>query len=184
MNAGFRKQLQEYEADKARVEAEKKQLELVVRTAAADEAYKAANCKNCPGCGCIVEKLSGCDSMTCGQDYHGGNVQGKGGCGRSFLFSQAPAYRAQHVQARQIEFNRERPQQIEHRWQVCEGQDMACDACSGAIIGPKFTCIHCPSLTICLECEMKGTQAVQTALNKRNLGSHTATHVFRVMLQN
>jgi hypothetical protein len=72
MDASFQKQLQDYEADKARVDAEKKQLEAVAQQAAADEAYKAQNCKNCPNCGRIVMQNGGCDLMKCGEDYHGG----------------------------------------------------------------------------------------------------------------
>jgi hypothetical protein len=73
MDASFQKQLQDYEADKLRVDAEKKQLEAVAQQAAADEAYKAQNCKNCPSCGRIVMQNGGCDLMKCGEDYHGGN---------------------------------------------------------------------------------------------------------------
>ena len=54
-------------------QSEKKQLEAVAQQAAADEAYKAQNCKNCPSCGRIVMQNGGCDLMKCGEDYHGGN---------------------------------------------------------------------------------------------------------------
>jgi hypothetical protein len=178
MDASFRKQLQDYESDKARVEAEKKQLQLVAQQAAADEAYKAANCKNCPGCGRIVQKMEGCDLMKCGQDYHGGNVQG--GCGHGFRYSQAPAYQAQDVQARQIQFNREQPQQILHKWQLFEGQDLACDACAGPIVGPKFTCMNCQCLNICATCESLGPQGLQGRLNPAFFSSHKTGHTFMV----
>jgi hypothetical protein len=176
MDASFRKQLSDYEADKARVDAEKKQLELVAQQAAADEAYKAQNCKNCPSCGRIVMKVDGCDAMKCGEDYHGGNKQM--GCGHGFAWSTAPAYRAQDVQPRQIQFNREKPQQILHRWKLCEEQDLNCDACGGAIIGPKFSCINCESLTICATCEALGPQGLHAKLNPQFFGAHKTAHLF------
>lgn len=176
VDASFQKQLQDYEADKTRVEAEKKQLEAVAREAAADEAYKAQNCKNCPGCGRIVMKVDGCDLMKCGEDYHGGNKQM--GCGLGFRWTQAPAYQAQDVQPRQIQFNRERPQQILHKWQLFEGQDLLCDACASPIVGPKFTCINCQSLTICATCESLGPQGLQAKLNPQFYSSHKTGHLF------
>ena len=178
MDASFQAQLKVYEADKSRVEAEKKQLEVVAQQAAADEAYKAANCKNCPSCGRIVMKMEGCDSMKCGQDYHGGNKQM--GCGADFRWSTAPAYQAQDVQPRQVVFNREQPQQMLHKWQVCQGEDLPCDACAGPIVGPKFTCINCPSMNICATCEALGPQALQTRLNPQFHSTHKMGHLFVV----
>jgi serine/threonine protein kinase len=178
MDASCRKQLQDYEADKARVEAEKRQLEVVAQQAAADEAYKAQNCKMCPSCGRIVQKTGGCDDLVCGQDYHGGNKQQ--GCGHSFSWPSAPAYRAQDVQPRQIQFNMQQPQQMYHKWLLCPGQDQNCDACAGPIVGPKFTCINCESLTICATCESLGPQALQGKLNKAHFGAHETSHAFMV----
>lgn len=51
---------------------------------------RAANCRLCPQCGRVVNKLGGCDSMRCGQDAHGGNVQN--GCGARFNWSNAQQY--------------------------------------------------------------------------------------------
>ena len=176
----FQKQLQEYEADKMRVEAERRQLEAVARAAAADEAYKAQNCKLCPNPECrrIVVKLEGCDLMKCGEDWHGGNKQN--GCGLGFRWLQAPAYQAQDVKPRQIQFNRERPQDIMYTWQLFEGQDLLCDACAQPIVGPKFTCINCQSLTICVACESLGPQALQVRLKLKPqfYGSHKTGHLF------
>ena len=44
-----------------------------------DEKWKEAQCRLCPQCFRGVEKISGCDSMHCGQDAHGGSKQQ--GCG-------------------------------------------------------------------------------------------------------
>jgi hypothetical protein len=181
LDSSFKKQLQDYEADKARIEEEKRQLAAVAQQAAADEAYKAQNCKNCPNCHRIVMHTGGCDSMKCGEDYHGGNKQM--GCGHSFSWQRAPAYIAQDVQARRIEFNRERPQELLYRWKLLdgpEGQDLICDACAGPIVGPKLTCINCQSLTICASCEFLGPQALLSRLNPKFFGAHKAGHIFRL----
>ena len=176
VDARFQAQLKQYEDDKTRVEAEKRQLALVAQIAAQDEAYKAAHCKMCPSCGRIVEHTGACDSMKCGQDYHGGNKQM--GCGHGFQFSAAPAYHAQDVKPRQVEFNRDRPQQMLHKWEVYEGVDLLCDACSAPIVGPKFTCVNCQSLVICATCEAEGPQALQNKLNPQNHSSHQMGHLF------
>eukprot|EP01106_Pelomyxa_sp_JSP_P012815 TRINITY_DN3666_c0_g1_i3.p3 TRINITY_DN3666_c0_g1~~TRINITY_DN3666_c0_g1_i3.p3 ORF type:complete len:101 (-),score=23.53 TRINITY_DN3666_c0_g1_i3:358-660(-) len=42
---------------------------------AKDEKYKEAHGRKCPKCGRIILKMGGCDSMVCGRDSHGGNVQ-------------------------------------------------------------------------------------------------------------
>jgi hypothetical protein len=66
-----------------------------------DEQYKAQNCRLCPSCKRVVQRLEGCDKMICGQDAHGGNVQS--GCGTKFNWVQAQPYTAtatfQHQQS-------------------------------------------------------------------------------------
>jgi len=57
-----------------------------------DEQYKAQNCRLCPSCKRVVQRLEGCDSMVCGQDAHGGNLQS--GCGAKFNWAQAQPYTA------------------------------------------------------------------------------------------
>jgi hypothetical protein len=61
-----------------------------------DEQYKAQNCRLCPSCKRVVQRLEGCDSMICGQDAHGGNLQS--GCGTKFNWAQAKAYTATATQ--------------------------------------------------------------------------------------
>lgn len=57
----------------------------------ADREYTAKHCRRCPGCARLIEKLSGCDSMICGRDYHSDSGLGAGqGCGCSFKWSQLP----------------------------------------------------------------------------------------------
>lgn len=57
-----------------------------------DEQYKAQNCRLCPSCKRVVQRLEGCDTMICGQDAHGGNVQS--GCGTKFNWARAQPYYA------------------------------------------------------------------------------------------
>lgn len=64
-------------------------------TAVEDEKYKAEHCRHCPQCNRVVERIDGCASMICGQDYHGGNNQS--GCGKSFTWDQAKKYKASTV---------------------------------------------------------------------------------------
>jgi hypothetical protein len=61
-----------------------------------DEQYKATNCRLCPSCKRVVQRLEGCDSMICGQDAHGGNIQS--GCGAKFNWAQAQPYKASATQ--------------------------------------------------------------------------------------
>jgi len=55
-----------------------------------DEKWKTINCKACPHCNRPIQKMEGCDSMVCGKDAHGGNVQQ--GCGKQFAWSSSKAY--------------------------------------------------------------------------------------------
>lgn len=57
-----------------------------------DENRKQDNCRLCPSCRSVVERVDGCPQMVCGQNYHGGDQQR--GCGRSFDFRHAAAYQA------------------------------------------------------------------------------------------
>lgn len=131
----------------------------------ADERYKAANCKSCPRCGRIVQKLAGCDAMKCGGDYHGGNQQD--GCGAQFNWTSAPAYQSR-VERRPV------PQLDVERLRV-EGKDsrhffVRCNHCHTMNIrGPRFLCVHCRDYNLCAECDLKGE------------ATHQPTHVFEIL---
>ena len=60
-----------------------------------DEQYKVQNCRMCPSCKRVVQRLEGCDTMVCGRDAHGGNIQS--GCGKSFNWTKAQPYTATSV---------------------------------------------------------------------------------------
>jgi hypothetical protein len=57
-----------------------------------DEQYKVQNCRLCPSCKRVVQRIEGCDTMICGQDAHGGNIQS--GCGTKFNWTTAQPYTA------------------------------------------------------------------------------------------
>jgi hypothetical protein len=97
----FEKQTKEFIAAQKKHEEDRAAALRAFETLQVDEQYKARSAKMCPHCGRVVEKITGCDAMMCGQDAHGGNVQS--GCGRSFTWTSAPAYRAAAVNSPTIE---------------------------------------------------------------------------------
>ena len=64
------------------------------------EKWKEENCKVCPRCSRVIEKLEGCDMMTCGTDTHRGEgANRQNGCGHEFLWSQAQPYKRNQAPA-------------------------------------------------------------------------------------
>lgn len=125
-----------------------------------DEEWKAQNCRCCPSCHRLINKVSGCDSMVCGRNYHGGDEQD--GCGASFNWQTAPPYApANPAHVPTVEPMREH--QPEHGMRVThalvQGAGEAavlvrCDICQQEIFGPEFTCVNCPQLfSVCLRCQ-------------------------------
>merc|ERR1712232_1306743 len=141
---------QKEQAEMLKVIAQRKQDFLAM------ERWKAENCKMCPTCSKVMEKTGGCDSMKCGQDFHGGEVQS--GCGATFKWSQAPAYvpqTAEHLDKRQVEIRHKPPEDDALALQVWEVRDMSflrCEACMIGIQGPCFICTGCRMLTLCFSC--------------------------------
>lgn len=125
-----------------------------------NEEWKAKNCRCCPKCHRVIEKLSGCDHMVCGQDSHGGNKQQ--GCGQSFSWSSAPKYVANTGQAKlPAELDTRPPEEVlQSRHLIAPGLFMECDLCHEEIIGPRIQCLHCHSLSLCLRCSTEGDFSV------------------------
>ena len=63
------------------------------------ELWKEKHCKRCPRCRAVVEKLSGCDMMTCGSDNHGFTSTGGEGYGKRCL--SRGRYRGRGCKARE-----------------------------------------------------------------------------------
>ena len=129
-----------------------------------DEEWKTNHLKHCPQCKRLIEKLSGCDSMVCGRNYHGGDVQD--GCGASFLWSTAPGYKSNFdfshfaaVNANSIDESDKKYGKLDH------GEYCICDSCSKQIFGVRFKCIHCPCFNLCDECEPKSLHNQQHVFN-------------------
>jgi hypothetical protein len=124
----------------------------------ADENYKASRCRRCPNCNRVIERIDGCDTMVCGQNAHGGNIQN--GCGVAFDWNEALFYNADIGEKRSIiPFQEVPPSEIarvEH--QIMDGTPVKCDICSAKITGPLAMCINCPSFSCCIRCQNKHTR--------------------------
>mmetsp|Transcript_33727 Transcript_33727/g.93153 ORF Transcript_33727/g.93153 Transcript_33727/m.93153 type:complete len:898 (-) Transcript_33727:152-2845(-) len=136
-----------------------------------DETWKAENCRVCPKCHCLVEKIDGCNTMVCGQNTHGGNRQP--GCGHRFSWQTAKPYKARHKAARVS------PAPALARAGAVSGRGVRhlftqCGICGSGgkcIVGPRFRCIHCPSFSSCMKCE------------ERLASEHADGHVFQIMFE-
>jgi hypothetical protein len=131
-------------------------------------------------------QIDGCDLMICGQNYHGGDVQN--GCGKNFKWSGAPAYVA-NAGANQTAEERSAgllpPQEIRRELHlVAEGVPWPCDECGKDIVGPRISCIQCPSFSLCLPCSMtmRGQQQGQQQQQQQRQG-HNASHICTVIFK-
>jgi ribosomal protein L34E len=124
----------------------------------ADENYKASRCRRCPQCNRVIERIGecafhhwlvrgggrglrgscvittdGCDTMVCGQNAHGGNIQN--GCGFGFNWNEAGPYSADIGKREEIkQFAEIPPSEISRvKHQIVEGQFIKCDICQANI---------------------------------------------------
>jgi hypothetical protein len=180
-NTEFNQLLEDFGTRRAQHERDVQLREQAVERMRLDERWKARRCKNCPQCGRVVERLSGCDAMVCGQDYHGGNAQV--GCGHSFQFSRAPAYeQRQHELPEMARFDAQPPEQIQQIAQMlCEGVERCCDLCSEPIKGPAIQCVNCPDFSVCAACDAKHDITAQTQ-STNGEQRHPDGHLFQVQL--
>lgn len=140
-----------------------KRIEAVTKAEQMDEAYKIMNCRLCPHCRRLVQKIGGCNAMRCGYDTDtGGNKQD--GCMKSFNWDDAPPYES--VPARKHVIKHAPPPTNEKK----KAHDQwKCDVCNEDICGLRFECINCASFFICEACD-----------NNRNEWDHTENHIFRI----
>lgn len=166
-NLRDRKQIlsrEQEEVVKLRKQELKKRMEDLKR----DEDWKEQNLKLCPNCSRAIEKTGGCDSMVCGRDTDGGaNVQD--GCGHHFSWSSAHPYKKakwdDHLKkVDQTKITEDELIKVRRDHGVWN-----CDCCANKILGIRFECVHCPSYSICQDCETKGTS------------HHPQEHVFRII---
>ena len=161
------KQTKEYIAAQKKHEEDRAAALQAFETLQRDERYKAQRAKRCPHCSRVVERITGCDHMTCGQDKYGGNVQS--GCGKEFSWGSALPYTAEAANTPKIDnFVLQAPQQaadFRHEF-------VRCDNCGVAeIVGLRFECLHCPAYDLCATCEQAKT-------------NHDQRHVFRIWRNN
>eukprot|EP00697_Spironema_sp_BW2_P001626 gnl/Spiro4/12183_TR6428_c0_g1_i1.p1 gnl/Spiro4/12183_TR6428_c0_g1~~gnl/Spiro4/12183_TR6428_c0_g1_i1.p1 ORF type:complete len:472 (+),score=73.72 gnl/Spiro4/12183_TR6428_c0_g1_i1:68-1417(+) len=129
----------------------------------ADEAHKERTCKVCPQCGVAIERLSGCSSMVCGRNYHGGDNQH--GCGATFDWNTAAPYRSALLAP---------PAPPPPPPAVLAPRGVPCSRCGTEIAGPLFRCINCEDYVVCMRCEDPCGQ--QDA-------PHPANHVFSISFE-
>jgi len=143
---------------------------------AQDEAWKGANCRLCPHCDRIVDKIDGCDRVLCGRDCDA-NVNHQHGCGRHFYFSKAKKYVP--AAAKRIPFKPMRAEDLLKPHIVARidgrGIPFMCSSCHDPIKGPRFQCLHCPSFDICMKCEK---QYVEGGGSRQ---VHSPKHAFKVI---
>jgi len=145
------KRIQDFENEGKRVATRNEELKLRYQELLQDETWKEQNCHGCPHCGRPIQKLDGCDSMICGSDYHGGNVQN--GCGQRFAWSTTKPYKSSGIQGPTEEhFKAAKPLPVS---KFNHGDWLTCDSCNKNIVGLRFMCIHCASYNLCEECEYK-----------------------------
>eukprot|EP00746_Dinoflagellata_sp_MGD_P130395 gnl/MRDRNA2_/MRDRNA2_64332_c0_seq1.p1 gnl/MRDRNA2_/MRDRNA2_64332_c0~~gnl/MRDRNA2_/MRDRNA2_64332_c0_seq1.p1 ORF type:complete len:734 (+),score=125.38 gnl/MRDRNA2_/MRDRNA2_64332_c0_seq1:69-2204(+) len=143
------------------------------------ERWKAQNCRVCPKCNRCIQKLGGCDSMVCGQDYHGGQIQN--GCGHRFAWSKAKQYQPQdkshHLKMMQDEFGKRKKQQHQQRqlWEIASSSFLRCAACKAVMQGPCFLCLNCNCLALCLGCHSK------PGPHGKHSKQHGPQHIFRIV---
>eukprot|EP00931_Biecheleriopsis_adriatica_P040478 TRINITY_DN2319_c0_g1_i1.p1 TRINITY_DN2319_c0_g1~~TRINITY_DN2319_c0_g1_i1.p1 ORF type:complete len:652 (+),score=65.17 TRINITY_DN2319_c0_g1_i1:65-1957(+) len=125
-----------------------------------DEAWKMKNCKLCPQCNRVVEKLDGCNAMKCGQNFHGGDKQQ--GCGATFDWTEAVPYTPQ-ISTRKL-----KPLLPAREGKGIYHHGITCKVCEQTVFGPRLRCIHCESFDVCADCEA-------------GLDSHDLSHVFEVI---
>jgi hypothetical protein len=162
-NHGKAEAIAQINSQRAAIEKRNAELKSRFEALRADEQFKSANGRHCPKCNRVIIKDGGCDSMVCGRDYHGGNVQD--GCGTGFAWSSARPYvPAASTDPKLETANVEIPEIARETVHV----GVACDRCKQEIKGLRISCIHCPAMDLCERCETTATL------------SHPHEHVFRV----
>ena len=121
---------------------------LVVKDAQqASNAYFARNCKKCPFCSKLVERIEGCDSMVCGRDYHGDKQLG--GCGGYFDWSMQPSLQPDDIEpadtiGEQLNFTMPN-YDLRFASATAVPTQARCDQCYKQIVGTRFDCVRCAS---------------------------------------
>lgn len=163
----FRAALDAFNAGREQHEADMQNRRVQHNQMLADERWKEQNCRRCPHCNFVINKLDGCDLMVCGRDYHGNVIQG--GCQRNFNWSEATPYQADtghHPNV--VEFDREPPVQNK-KYEADGSTPLLCSVCTEHIQGPHAVCVNCPNWgregvhQVCIKCQALTVEQAQRA---------------------
>ena len=181
--------LQAHNAKKEQHEADMRNRKTQYVQMLADEKWKEKNCKRCPHCQFVVNKLDGCNEMVCGRDYHGNVVQG--GCGKVFhwLNMAIPYVADTGHHPKVVNFSAAAPEQAEEMKQkfASDGTMLVCSLCSDQIRGPHAVCLNCPNWgrngvptegmhQVCIKCQGSSATA-------HSCFTHLSSHVCRVFVE-
>ena len=178
----YQTQVNEYNNNRQRHEAEGKRVTQLRAEFEADERWKRDNLRLCPNCNRVVYKISGCNLMVCGRDYHEGNTQN--GCGAGFRWNEAKAYSSDNADNRRFDnlmnsnrFTSLQPERVVEYFREDNGSYAECELCAERIQAVKLQCINCPYLVVCVRCE---TEAIRST--HASAVMHDAQHVFKLTL--
>eukprot|EP00041_Stephanoeca_diplocostata_P034766 m.1202266 g.1202266 ORF g.1202266 m.1202266 type:complete len:400 (-) comp24576_c0_seq47:2641-3840(-) len=157
-DASFAAALEEHEARRRNFDDEVVQAMQRRKELEADEGWKVANCKRCPHCKRVINRISGCSQMACGMDADGGNDQP--GCGQHFRWDDALPYQldTSHLNAAEKTFDEAPPatdteEVLLGRTTSGEAILATCDVCHGVCGEIAAQCINCPAeFTVCFTC--------------------------------
>ena len=162
----------------------------------ADRDYLRRTCKRCPQCRRIIEKVSGCDAMVCGRDYHSSASDQQGGCGASFNWGEVPTIddddSPQIAAAANLRLDTKTPQaDLTTVSATSAPVAITCDQCAKDIVGTRFSCVRCegnPSLCFsCLRVNLSQDEAAAAAAKRDGRGGPPASapkhveHLFEVV---
>ncbi|KAK8812320.1 hypothetical protein WA158_007554 [Blastocystis sp. Blastoise] len=140
---------QDWKAKKEEFEKEAKRVKDNYEALKSDESRLASTSRYCPKCNRVIQKLSGCDMMICGQNFHGGDVQS--GCGTHFNWSEAKRYQPIITKETKMEFKDDLPDKDNY---ILHDKQYRCCLCgSNQIVGIRFKCINCKAQYFCEDCE-------------------------------
>jgi hypothetical protein len=151
---------------KKAAKADKDRIRRIMEEEHLDEEYKSKNCKLCPSCDKVVEKMSGCNSMRCGYDTDTG-LNRQNGCGAKFHWEdEAKPYQAVKVGQNLKKVGHDADGDGSNKFHHV---DVRCDGCGSTDVrGLLFECVNCPSFTLCENCEHQHTD------------QHQSDHVFAI----
>ena len=125
----------DYDEMLGKTDESRKAAEVRMQRLVADEEWKAENCKVCPNCHRLVNKLDGCDTMVCGRNAHGDEANSnqalnqQDGCGLKFSYNGAAAYRP----------NVTHPHLLVMPEVLQAHPTLECDLCAGELHGPSLS---------------------------------------------